>query len=169
MTSLLRNKRRLRAFVASLSCGFEGVDEIVQNASLVAWRKIETFSYRASSPDAEFFGWIFAIARFEAMSFHRRSRPGVVLFDDELLEDLVDMRLEEAGYLESRHQALLSCLERLPARDRDLVCNRYGHDLTVQDLAASTGRTVEAIYKALGRIRAALFSCIDRTLKQEDR
>ena len=77
--------------------------------------------------------------------------------------------LEEAGYFDSVHRAMFGCLERLRAADRELIFRRYGQGLSVQDLATSTGRTVEAIYKSLKRTRVVMLLCVERALKKEDR
>jgi RNA polymerase sigma-70 factor, ECF subfamily len=164
---LVRHERRLRAFVATLLGRFEDIDEVVQNAWLVAWRKMDTFSCQSESPDEEFLRWLCAIARLELLAYRRKRGPGLVLFDEELIENLADMRIEQADYFESRHHALVNCLQRLSPRDREMIFDRYGRGKSVQILATSAGRSLDGIYKSLGRIRSALFSCIDLSLKQE--
>lgn len=167
MTLLVRLERRLRAFVATLLGRFEDIDEIVQNACLVAWQKLDTFSYRSVSPDEEFLRWLCTIARYELLSLRRQRGPSIVFFDEELLGKLADMRVEQAEYFESRQRALKKCLQRLSSSDREMICNRYGGGLSVQSLASARGRSLDGIYKSLGRIRSALMSCIDRNLRQE--
>jgi RNA polymerase sigma-70 factor, ECF subfamily len=164
---LVRHERRLRAFVATLLGRFEDIDEVVQNAWLVAWRKMDSFSYQSSSPDEEYLHWLCAIARIELLAYRRKRDPGLAFFGEALLESLADMRLEQSEYFESRHCALLKCLQRLNVRDREMIYDRYGRGLSVRRLAESTGRSLDGIYKSLGRIRGALCSCIDSTLKQE--
>jgi RNA polymerase sigma-70 factor, ECF subfamily len=166
---LLRTIDRVRGFVAALWGRSEGIDEIVQDTLLVAWRKSELFSFEPASLDADFFRWTCAIARLEISAYRRLHGREKVLFDDELLQQLVDTRLEDATYFDSRRLAMAGCLKRLPVSDRDLICRRYGEGVSVQDLAASTGRNVEVIYKALRRIRVGVLSCVERALKFEER
>ena len=164
---LVRHERRLRAFVATLLGRFDDIDEVVQNVWLAAWRKMDSFSYKATSPDEEYIRWLCAIARIEPLAYRRKRGAAPVLFDEELIENLADMRLDQADYFESRHHALLNCLRRLSTCDREMIYDRYGREMSVQDLATSTGRSLNGIYKSLGRIRNALFTCIDLTLKKE--
>jgi len=164
---LVRHERRLRAFVATLLGRFEDIDEIVQNAWLVAWRKMDSFSCHSANFDEEFVRWLCAIARFELLAYRRKNGPGMVLFDEDLIENLADMRIEQADYFESRHRALLNCLRRLSPRDREMIFDRYGRGKSVQQMASTAGRSLDGIYKSLGRIRTALFACIDSSLKQE--
>lgn len=167
VTLVVRHERRLRAFVATLLARMDDIDEIVQNASLVAWRKIDSFSYQRSSPDEEFVRWLCAIARYEVSTYRRQKGAAPLVFDEGLLDRLTDMRLEKTDYLESRHRALFACLQRLAPRDREMVCERYCDNLPVQQLAVKSGRSSEGIYKSLSRIRNALMACVDRTLRQE--
>ncbi|MES1213389.1 MAG: sigma factor-like helix-turn-helix DNA-binding protein, partial [Singulisphaera sp.] len=93
--------------------------------------------------------------------------PAVAFIDERLLEDLVDLRLEQTHYFEARHRALANCLGRLSLRDREMISARYGSSMSAQELSTATGRSLEAVYKSLGRIRMALAKCIDGALKQE--
>jgi RNA polymerase sigma-70 factor (ECF subfamily) len=45
-----------------------------------------------------------------------------------------------------------------------VVLARYHDEREIADIAATTGRTVEAVYRLLSRIRAALNTCISRNL-----
>ncbi len=42
---------------------------------------------------------------------------------------------------------------------------RYEQDGNVETVAEAMGRTADAVYKALARIRKALLDCVNRTLK----
>ncbi len=164
---VVRHERRLRAFVATMLARVDDIDEVVQNASLVAWRKIESFSYGQAVPDEEFVRWLCTIARYEASAYRRQKGAARLVFDEDLLDRLSDMRLGQGEYLEARHRALIQCLQRLTPKDRETICKRYCDELPVQTLAEMSGRSIEGIYKSLSRIRTALLVCIDRALRQE--
>jgi RNA polymerase sigma-70 factor (ECF subfamily) len=53
---------------------------------------------------------------------------------------------------------------KLRPEHRELVRLRYGQGASIETAARTTGRTVEAIYKALSRIRKMLIECVDRKL-----
>jgi RNA polymerase sigma-70 factor (ECF subfamily) len=70
--------------------------------------------------------------------------------------------------LESRRDALRTCLEKLPHTDRQLVRHCYGDSrVTFKRAAHILGRPVNTVYKALNRIRKVLYECIERTLAVE--
>jgi RNA polymerase sigma-70 factor (ECF subfamily) len=69
---------------------------------------------------------------------------------------------------------LRRCLEKLSEKDRQLVRKCYGDGyrpqgarVTFKAVALELGRPVNTVYKALNRIRRALYECIERTLAVE--
>ena len=67
----------------------------------------------------------------------------------------------------ARHEALARCLQKLPARDRELVLTRYEPGCGVELAAQRSGRSLEAAYTALGRIRKLLLDCVSHQLAAE--
>ena len=110
----VRYERRVRTFVTSLHPKSSDVDEIVQNAWLVAWKKLDTFQFSGEQPDEEFVRWLCTIARYEALKYRKKNAPRLLL-DEEVIDKITELQFEEADYFESRHQALLGCIEHLRA------------------------------------------------------
>ena len=69
--------------------------------------------------------------------------------------------------LTTRRAYLRECLEELPDAPRQLVRGYYWDEQDVDALAGQSGRTAEAIYKALQRIRQALSDCMNRKAREE--
>ena len=67
-----------------------------------------------------------------------------------------------------QREALESCLQKLPATQRELVLTAYTKGTRMVDLATRRGQTPMALYKLLHRIRQALLECMRRTLAQEE-
>jgi len=165
---IARHERRIRSFIASLvSCNRDAVDEVIQSTYLVAWRKLESFTYVDPTPDEELIRWMCTIARFEVKDFIRRRRDFHVALDAGLIDRIADLQIAESDYFEARHEALAECLSKLAASQRDLLNLRYGHNLSVKEVAARQGRQAGAVYTTLSRIRKALERCIQNTLRQE--
>jgi RNA polymerase sigma-70 factor (ECF subfamily) len=165
---IARHERRVRSFIASLAaCHAEVVDEVLQATYLVAWQKLESFTYVDATPDEELVRWMCTVARFEVMNFMRQSRSTRLSFDAAILEKIADYELQQTDYLEARHDALKGCLQRLPQRQRDLLSLRYWRGLSVKEIAGRLGQQANATYTLLSRIRKALERCILHTLRQE--
>lgn len=162
----VRYERRVRLFISTLHPERSDVDEIVQDAWLVAWKKLDIFRYNSDQPDEEFVRWICTIARYEVMKYRKKHAPRLVLNED-VIDKLAAMQFEEADYFESRHDALAVCIENLRPRDKEMIRHRYDENMQVQELAERIGRSADAVYKSLNRIRTSLLACIERTLKRE--
>lgn len=165
---LLRFGPRLKTFVATLLPLCQDVEEVVQESSLVAWRKIDTFRYSSETPDADFLNWVCTIGRFQALNYRRKHWGREKLFDDEVLDRIAALQLQHADRLELRQEALQECLRRLTTKDKELLRLRYSSDISVETVAKHAGRTVSAIYKSLTRIRKALSTCIEHALHSEE-
>jgi RNA polymerase sigma-70 factor (ECF subfamily) len=162
----VRYERRVRLFVATLHPKQSDIDEIVQDAWLVAWKKINTFRYTGEQPDEEFVRWVCTISRFEVIKYRKKSAPRLFL-SELVMDQLAALQLEKAEYFDVRHDALTRCVEKLRPRDKQLIQRRYEQGVSVHDVANEIGRSVDAVYKSLNRIRASLLACIERTLKRE--
>jgi RNA polymerase sigma-70 factor (ECF subfamily) len=162
----VRHERRVRLFVTTLHPERADVDEIVQDAWLVAWKKLESFHYTGDEPDEEFVRWLCTIARFELLKYRRKNAPRLVL-DEKVMDSLATLQFEDADYFEARHNALAGCLEHLRPRDKEIIRRRYEEDISVSELASRIGRSADAVYKSLNRIRTSLLACIERTLRHE--
>jgi RNA polymerase sigma-70 factor (ECF subfamily) len=66
-----------------------------------------------------------------------------------------------------RYYALQYCLRKLNKRNRDLIRRCYSGTNTLKAVAEQMGRSVDALYKALSRIRHALHECIEKNLHEE--
>ena len=165
---VVRHERRLRAFIATLLARTDDIDDVVQSASMVAWKKVDSFSYAKATPDDEFIRWLCTIARYEALALRRKSGASSLVFDEALIDRLAAIQIEESSYLEDRHKALLGCVQKLRSRDRDMTKQFYEESVSVPELAAAFGVGVNAVYKSLTRIRATLLECVRRAMRREE-
>lgn len=56
------------------------------------------------------------------------------------------------------------CLAKLTDSERELVGFRYQKDITIQQVAKTTGKNIHTLYKRLERIRKDLYNCVNRTV-----
>src|SRR5262245_2126827 len=165
---IARHERRVRSFIASLAaCRADVVDELLQATYLVAWQKLAAFSYVGVTPDDELVRWMCTIARFEIMNYIRQAHRAEQMFEAAIIEQIADCHAEHALQLEARHEALKGCLQRLPARQRDLLGLRYWRGLSIKEIAGWIGQEVGGTNADLSRVRKALERCIDINVRQE--
>jgi RNA polymerase sigma-70 factor (ECF subfamily) len=105
------------------------------------------------------------------LDVYKRAKRGRVRFSQAMIERVAETAAEQAQtlQLDDRREALAGCVEKLPPRDRDLLAHRFADGATTQSTSEQVGRSVEAVYKALSKIRQALSDCVQRTLAREGR
>ena len=155
----IRHERALAGIARTLLPTWNEVDDVLQEASVVMWRKIDQLQ-----SDDEFMTWASVILRFEILRHRRKhSRDRLRLEEDVvlLLADEGDASFEES---EQRRRAVLNCLQKFSNENRRLMLAPYTHGESVTNLAESLGKSVNSLYKRLGRLRSKLQDCIGKQL-----
>lgn len=160
----IQNERRLYAYILTLLPNRADADDVLQEASLVMWDKFDP-----DRPPADFAAWGCRIAYYKVLDSYKRNQRDRVRFSRAMLERVAEAAAEQAGVLrlDDRREALAGCVERLGPRDRELLARRFADGATTQSASDQTGRSVEAVYKAVAKLRQTLFDCVQRTLARE--
>ncbi len=158
---LLDHKSRVQGFLRGLLPTWDDVEEVTQNASLVAWRKFSDFEEGTS-----FGGWFLTIARYEAMSYRRRMARTPLVFSDDLWGLLAE-EAEQMDCSQMRLDKLEECLQVMEPRNRELLMTVYSADISIREVAKQSGKSEQAFYKILQRLRSALLKCINKAIVME--
>ena len=153
---------QVRGFLRSLLPAWADVDEVMQETSLVAWRKFARFE-RGTNVLA----WVFTIARFEALYHLRRRGRERLIFSDAVADLMTEEAAQESDTLERQRRALDRCLAKVGDPQRELLLLSYQPGAKLHEVAARAGRSVEGHYKAVQRLRARLLDCIEGDMKRE--
>ncbi len=154
-----RHQRSIFAFILTLVPNWNDAEEILQETSLVLWRKFSDFK-----PGTSYLAWATQVARFEIRKFRDRQQKADRLLGDDVLEQLAEQTNEMSELLESQDETLQSCLKKLRERDQKLIRTRYFRGASANSMAANLGRSVESICNSLRRIRGELLLCVQRGL-----
>lgn len=156
----LQNEDDLRAYARALLPNWEAVDEVMQEASVVMWRKLDQLQN-----EDEFLPWAKVIVRFEALRARRTYARDRHQFGDDVFELLAadESAPDQEGLLRER-SAMKDCLASFDAAQRELILLPYRGHGSVIELAESSGRTVNSLYKKIGRLREKLAQCIEAKL-----
>lgn len=163
MRLLMVHEPALRAFARSLLPDWNAVDEAIQEASLTLWQKFDQFR-----DEAGFLPYAKVIVRFKCLSAVGAMRRDRHVFSDGVLEMLAD----EADALEADDQgaaraALRACLANFSEPHQELLLAPYAGDGRVRTIAEQSGKSANALYKLLGRLREKLSDCVRRNLPTE--
>ncbi|MBW3543082.1 MAG: sigma-70 family RNA polymerase sigma factor [Planctomycetes bacterium] len=156
-----RQQRKLFLYILSQIPSPIEAEEILQETNLVIWRKCREFE-----PGTNFAAWSTRIARLEVLKYLDRRQRDRARFSPALVELLAEEVLEDEPRLEERRKALAYCLQKLKARDCELIERRYAPGASGTSLAETLGRPANSIYQSLSRIRRTLMDCINRRLAE---
>ncbi|MGV3659121.1 MAG: sigma-70 family RNA polymerase sigma factor [Prosthecobacter sp.] len=175
-----REQAALRAFARSLGVRAEGVDDVAQEALILAFEKLAEFD--RTQP---FGPWVRGIARRLVANLLRKESRREELMSQAVTEALLvqeqahETQAEPLGAgagaefgfgtafgqaTEERLGALRVCLETLPEKSRHLVRWRYFDELAPAVIAERLGRTANDVRQMFFRLRRALLECIEQRL-----
>lgn len=161
---MTRHQPDLRAFLSSVVWDRHRVEDLLQEAALVLWRKFDT--YEASRP---FGAWARGIAANLVKQSLDRSRAGEAALSAPALKAVVRAYDEGKEFDSDRQEALRACLERLPEHSRRLLTLRYENSLSLDAISRRLEKRLEAVHMMLSRIRAKLFDCVRQRLATSGR
>ena len=152
----------IRRFIRSLLPTWTDTDEVVQQTALVIWRKFDQYD-----PETNFMKWACVIARFEALAYRRKMARDRHVFREDVLELMADEGIDEIDYREPMRNALRSCLQSLPEKQRRFLLLAYTPGVKTKELAEDAGSTAAAFYMRLKRLRRKLMSCVESKLQKQ--
>jgi RNA polymerase sigma-70 factor (ECF subfamily) len=156
-----RHQRQVFAYIHAMVPSRHDADDLLQETSVVVCKKFDEYA-----DGTDFVAWACQIAWWQIRAARQRFARSKVVFDDTLLESMAPQFAEMAREVDERHEALGKCLAKLHPRDRELLLTRYERGHGVEEAALRTGRTMEAAYRALNRLRKLLMDCITNQLAE---
>lgn len=165
----IRDRCLLGAFVRGLLRDVHTSEDVLQEVWLLLAAELEKGTHIENQP-----AWCRGVARNLIRRHWEKIQTAKVVADSELLETFMD-RVEECfiwaetqeNFAAERLAALDECVAALPERSRRLLSLKYTQRAAIKDIASETGMALEAVKKALARIRAGLLVCVRRKLYQE--
>jgi RNA polymerase sigma-70 factor (ECF subfamily) len=157
------NADMLVAYLRSVVRDAAVVDDLFQEALLIAWRRLE--DYDRARP---FGAWLRGIASRLVLAQRRKRAAGVIFCDEQTLEYL-DQRLQQVSLqkgdtLDEKLASLQECLDKLPEPYREAVRLRYQEELSPAELSQQLRISWDAQKKRLQRARSLLLGCLERKL-----
>jgi RNA polymerase sigma-70 factor, ECF subfamily len=158
-----QSERRIYLFVMSMVPYWSDAEEIIQETNLLLWREFDRFQ-----PGTNFAAWACRIALNQTLAWRKRKRRDRLVFSPEFLEVVAEEMAVEAERLEERSRALADCIEKLTGQQRVLLRSRYGEGWEVDAIGSELGRSKDAVYRSLSRIRHTLYNCNTQALMRRD-
>ena len=135
--------------------------EIMQETAVALWRLFASYD-----PQRPFVNWAMGFARIETRRFLARQQRRAQL-SAEAMEVLEQELVGEPVFAGAVERHLSTCMQKLTEKQRRLIQGYYHESRSPQWLAERESRTVEAVYKAIQRIRRDLQGCIELQQRKE--
>jgi RNA polymerase sigma-70 factor (ECF subfamily) len=159
MALMTRHQRQIFGYIYTLVPHRHDAEDLLQETSLVICEKFDDFE-----EGTDFVAWACQIAYWRIRYSRQKFARSKVVFNQEILDVVAQTASTMATELDSRHEALESCLQKLRPRDRELLLVRYEPGNSVEEAARRSGRTLQTAYKALARLRKLLLDCVTNQL-----
>lgn len=161
-----REQSRLRTYIRSLGVRAEVVDDLAQDALMVAYEKRATFD---PAIQQDFGAWVRGIARKLVANAVRKEARRKICLSEHLTELLLtnptdDLHPFTNHASDEQLAALSACLTALPEHSRQLIHLRYFDELSPGAMASRLERTANDVRQVLFRIRGLLLTCIEKRL-----
>lgn len=163
------HERGVYRYLRYLGADVTVAEDLVQETFLAAWRGSPHQPDVADDPS--WGGWLRGIARNLFLAECRRRAGSAVLATDLSLTELEaaeSQTLWDQTEWAERRAALRTCLETLPAPQRQALEQRYTTRVARKDMARLLDLSEDGVKSLLRRIRAALAVCIESRLAMGD-
>lgn len=156
----LAHQGDLRAFIGALIRDAQTREDIFQNVALTLWETFDRYDRERS-----FGAWARGIAARKVLHEHRSNARFPLIFPAEAIQTILDAYDRTETPEAPRRAALRECMERLPAKTRQVLTLRYEEEVSGEGIAARLGSTVDAVHQTLSRARASLADCIRQRME----
>ena len=138
-------------------------DGVAQNAFVEAFRRISEFS-----PGTDFRAWLFTITRYQLLAECTRLKRHADYRSRYALHSLsAELERRAATNEPDRLRHLQECLSTLAQPVRSVLEWRYRDELSLQEIADRSNRSLAATKKWLFVLREKLRECVDRRVSAE--
>jgi len=156
----------LRGFVRSLGVDPLWVDDVAQEAFIIAYNRLDEFD-----KTRDFGAWLRGIARNLVINERRKDARRKRILSDNLTDVLLatssmaeDEKEEPEDLGVAQLNALRECIKELPEKSLELIRAKYENNTTALDIADTLGMNAPAVRKALERVRTALRKCMEKKI-----
>lgn len=162
MRLLFASEQRIRAYIRVLVMNRDEAEDIFQEVCVTLLEK-----YDPRHPKDDFTAWSCRVASFKVMELRQKHKRNRLRFSDETVRVLVDEAVGVVEEVNDRQEALRKCLAEILPANRQLIASRYMRHESIEAISSRLGRSVQAVYKVLSRVRKSLHDCIESRLSDQ--
>ena len=148
----------LQSYLRTLIPNRTDAEDVLQAAAVVIWEKFDDFE-----PGTRFDHWAYHIAHLQALCHLANCKRSKLVFGEKVLTLLAEQAAAVGARADEIMDALESCTEKLPEKDRDLLRLRFEPGNTNRSVALAVGRSEGAVSRSLSRLYDNLLDCIEQS------
>lgn len=161
---LTSHQPAMYSYICALLMGDSGAADVLQDTNLDLWARAQDYD-----SDRPFLPWAFGFARQRVMAYRKSRSRSRLVFGAEAINRIEAACSQQAASADMRLAALQKCLQKLDAKQAQLIRERYAAKSSLRIMAAHLGDTAHNVASRLHRIRKRLSGCVQATLATEDR
>jgi RNA polymerase sigma-70 factor (ECF subfamily) len=161
---LVTHESYVRAYILSLLPRWAEAEEVFQETCVRLYQQIDEWD-----PSKSFRAWACTLAYYEVLTHRKKTQRDQSRFGQAFLDAVVRQFTDESFADDLRADALRNCLGKLRADHRRILDLTYRDELSVEQVARQSNRTIDAVYKTLMRVRKLLRNCIEREIHNWER
>ncbi|MBP7948126.1 MAG: sigma-70 family RNA polymerase sigma factor [Verrucomicrobiales bacterium] len=152
----------VRAFVHAAIPQFADAEDVVQQVALTVTRRFEEYDGRRP-----FVAWALWLAKSRLADHWRRIGRERLVFSEEVMDRMAAALEEQQPERTARQEALEHCIDKLPAKSRQLLDLRYAEARSAEEIARETHGTPGSVRVLLHRVRSLLADCLAAQLRRD--
>lgn len=159
LTLFLQNQAGIKAFILSVLRDRQAGEDILQEVALILWKEFDRYD-----PARPFGAWARGIAQHKVLQDRQRMQRFPLALSNEALQAVADAYDRAEPGFSREQEALRDCMDLLQEKPRRLLALRYERSLKLHEIAQELNNSLDAVHKALSRIRAGLQECVEQKL-----
>ena len=160
---LAEHDRYLAGYVYNLIPNTTDAEDVLQDVKVALWKAFDQFEQGTN-----FGAWSRKVAFHRVMAFRKKKaiENKRLTFSDECLDYLAEQLPEDPQKCNEQSRSLALCISKLKQDHKELITLRYKQELSIEETASQTDKTIAACYRSLSRIRLLLRQCLNKSTDQ---
>ena len=162
LSLFLPERARIYGYIFALVQNQSVADDVFQDVSVVLWKEINSFT-----PGSSFTKWSNAIVYNCVRTYRQKNKRYLVGLEDDTFEQLTRM-FDDQVQTDKKWSLVQSCLSKLTAHAYRVYHGFYIENLSADDIAKRSGRSIYGVRKSLMLLRKTLFECVEKKSVEAD-
>lgn len=157
-------ERYLSGYVYNMIPNAADAEDVLQDIKVALWKAFDQYQ-----EGTNFGAWSRKVAFHRVMAFRKKKaiENKRLTFSDECLDYLSENFPSDNQHARDHSLHLSACISKLKDDHKELIKMRYNRELSIEETATQSDKTIDACYRALSRIRLQLRKCVQQSISKQ--